>query len=90
MTLGKNEKCQIVIDASAGVARLTLTNKNLGHFIPDYFIGEPLTIPEGEKRYYTLYNGEKSSTCRFELIYSSAVRAVLSATAAGASLLYLL
>ena len=73
--LKNNEKCTISIDATENVARVILGSKfdeDLGVLVPGYVIGQPITVPQGEKREITIYNGKEEGALFFKLSFSGA------------------
>ena len=50
-----------------------MTNPNLGILIPNYILGQPITVPKGEVRTITLYNGAPSGNIYYNVIYSNSV-----------------
>ncbi len=90
-SLGTNSKCQIVVDATERVARVTfsqpslLKNPTLGVMVPGYVMGQPITVPQGEVRTITIFNGASGGSSYFDVTFSGATS--LAASAAAASLL---
>ena len=66
----------ITIDATKGVARVILEDSTeyLGVLYNGYVLGTPITIPAGEIRQITIFNGqpENNGLLPFELSYSAA------------------
>ena len=72
--LGINSMCTIMVDATKFVGRITFKDdtNSLGVLYPGYVLGQPITVPEGEVRYITLYNGNQAGVLQFESIFSGA------------------
>ena len=50
--------CRFMVDATNIVARVTIKgDSNLGILENGYIMGAPITVPEGNVKYITLYNG---------------------------------
>ena len=53
---------------------------------PGYVLGQPLTVPEGEVKYITVYNGAQVGVLTFKSIFSGAVANTLMTVSAIAAL----
>ena len=73
-TLKDNAYCTVSIDAKNGTARVIFDNDDdLGVLYPDYVIGQPITVPEGETKIITIYNGNSAGYLNFKISFSGAV-----------------
>ena len=90
--MAENNKCSIVVDGTAGTARLTIEGrdaKSVGVLFPGYVVGQPITVPEGSKKIVTLYNGLQKGTIAFDIVFSGAKKMVAaSATIVAMTMLY--
>ena len=61
------------------VGRITFKDPTnaLGVLYPGYVLGQPITVPQGEKKYITLYNGNQAGQLMFTAIFSGAQRNAL-------------
>ena len=60
------EKCTVVVDASAAVARVLFSDSpDLGVLMNQYKVGDVITVPEGHMQEITVFNGKKTSTIAF-------------------------
>ena len=74
-----------MVDASTVVARVTIQDPSnyLGVIYPGYTRGEVITIPRGQTKYITLYNGvDYGGEISFSLTFSGATHLFVSATLA--------
>ena len=80
--LQRGQSCTITIDATKGVARVILEDQTekLGVMYNGYVLGTPITIPAGEIRTITLFNGQSASEglLPFEISFSAANKLVAS------------
>ena len=82
VTLQKNQKCVVKVDATDSVARMTVIpttfqsgNKHgRGMLIPEYTVNTPYTAMKGGVYYFTFFNGEVNGALRFNIQFSGAVK----------------
>ena len=82
--LGINSYCSIKVDASKYVARIAFVDatNSLGVLYPGYVLGQPITVPEGEVKYITVYNGAQVGVLTFKSIFSGAIANTLMTASA--------
>ena len=69
----ENGKCTIKIDATAQVARITFSGAtNIGALFPGFTKDQPISVPQGEIRYLTFYNGQASGPLSYTATFSGA------------------
>ena len=65
--------CVINIIAQDNVARVIFDGTdNLGVLIPDYIMGQPYSIEQGESVSVAIYNGNERGTLEFTVSFSAA------------------
>jgi len=79
--------CTVQVDATAAVSRVIFEDStgSLGVLVNGYRVGDVITVPEGNTRNVTIYNGDRGGYLRFTLSFSGAVNLAASMTLAGAS-----
>ena len=68
-----------MIDATKAISRITLKDptNSLGVLYPGYSLGDTITVPEGETRYITVYNGARVGVLQFTAVFSGAVKGLV-------------
>mmetsp|Transcript_15635 Transcript_15635/g.26406 ORF Transcript_15635/g.26406 Transcript_15635/m.26406 type:complete len:84 (-) Transcript_15635:49-300(-) len=78
-----------MVDATENTARVILDDTTaLGVLYPGYNLGEAITVPKGEIRYITIYNGNQYGNLNYKLSFSGAQVLALSSTLASAALVF--
>ena len=91
LLLAENTKCTIKVDGTKGIARVAFDGNNyLGVLYPGYQIGDTISVPYGDVKYITIYNGGAKGEMAINAYFSSAmgVASVGALAAATVSLAY--
>ena len=88
VNLGENQMCTIMVDATDGVGRLKFSGRDIGVLYPGYQVDSEITVSTGEIKYITVYNGGKSGSTSFYVVFSGA-QALAATVAAAVSTLVL-
>ena len=67
------------MDATERAGRVTFSqnggltkNPTLGVLVPGYVMGQPITVPQGEVRTITIFNGAQGGSVFFDVVFSGA------------------